>query len=249
MDKHERQDDVRIGPNPIDQVPYEYDPFDQKMRAALNAAPVPAELQARLLTRIKQEASWEHSQVDLVAATGTDPQANSNIVEAHADDPKPSARWKIAGALVVAASLAFIAISMNWLGDSLSSEQLAVHCVSELDSLDSKDSWSKDIAMPDVLLQFAVQNLNLSQLRVTGVNPASTGEFGEVCDVWKLSDRRNEIYMLVFRPSVSVSDLSGQLQVIQNSGRWSLAAKQAVGQTIVVAARGDIRRYFRTIFA
>lgn len=223
--------------------------FDEKLRMALQSIPVPSDLQSKLVAAVRSEASNNSdSSQELEAQThyGQDQDLDLTVPSSTAKSPIINRRRLVRYTLAAAATICLATFSLQFLQKSFPSEQLADFTVDELERLDSDTrQWTPTPALPETLLAFVIQNLDTADLGVVGEKEVAQSKFGKQGKAWKLSDRRGDLFVFVFDKAPSVDKLSQQLRVIQFSGRWSLAAKQSGDQIVLVASKGDIRRYFK----
>lgn len=233
-------------PNQGQENPSEREFLDAEFLSALHNVAIPPGLQPRLIHRIRQEAvepgtihsTRSHPAIDASAIVST-PIRQSMRKTA-------SRRWLLGGSLASVATIALVAIGSYWFGRPLRVVRLAVHCVAELEVSDAAQEWTS----PAPLTSNVLQSLNLPAAQILGEREVAVGKLGIPSKLWKLSDQNRDVYIFVFAPTtLGLDEFSDHWQVIQESGRWSLAAKRSGNEITVIATKGDVRRYFKPNFA
>ena len=233
--------------------------FDRRLRTELHDVAVPDSLEQRLQAKIlganeqevfqssasdlKSSPSIEHS---VARAFETD-QGNS-----HESSPTvrrrewPKLLFPLAG-LAAAATIGFLIFHFATTPAGITKQAFAAWMENKLEGFENSDEQTIPHSLPPTVLAFLTQNVRLHRMGVSGEYEISTSK-GQVQGkgfAWKLVGEDGVLYVAVLEDISLTESLPPSLEVIQNSGPWNLAATSREGKILLVAARGDIRRYFK----
>lgn len=220
--------------------------LDMSIAAAMNSIPVPSGLEERLKNSLQSHLHTTES-VQGVEVDATLDETNDLVelqsIETKQDQTRQTRRRVFGfgiGATVVAACLAFAMLGMQ---RSLSTDDLATHAIGQLED---SNQWSSTSFLPPTLHAFIYQNLQDTHQRPITEFTGDAAQFGDVCKIWKLSGAGDDLFVIAITNSTQIQNLSSRLQVICDSGPWSIAAMQSNdNQIFLVATRSDVRSYFR----
>jgi hypothetical protein len=247
--------------------------FEHLLQRELHSVAVPEQLKDRLLERLRADAQpanpVDNLQLDRAfsthetsrdtnaksksfgdgkpplqsAAQATQPSARFN----RENDPRGefSRRWLGKIALSTAASLILAVLGWSWWQSGTSAEKLGEFCSQELAQVFNSPDWQHQQQIPLEIEAFAWNHLVLSQPSSAEQTSFAAGRFGSRGTLWRLADRRGELYIFVFEQPPSVTGVGKQLRLIADSGTWNLAACSSAGQLFVVASTEDVRQFFK----
>ncbi|MFK7735741.1 MAG: hypothetical protein AB8B50_06930 [Pirellulaceae bacterium] len=241
--------------------------FDRRLREELHGLAVPETLAASLHSNIlgttgSDDKPAAESRMDAMlesvaagepfgagAEQGTHGSTLSNS-RASATEPSRRRGWlfALAGA-AAAAVIGFTVFHFATTPPGMTKRAFAAWMENELAEFEATEANSIDHNLPPAVLAFLTQNLRLQKMGVSGEykvpsSQDSPGTFDGTGTAWKLVGESGVLYVAVLENVNLTERLPSALEVIQNSGPWNLAATSLESKVILVAARGDIRRYF-----
>lgn len=153
-------------------------------------------------------------------------------------------RRSLLTAAAIAAAVGLLAVGRVWFRPAATLDDLVSVCRTEV------ARWERTATNlahdPDLELPPEIARLDLNGFRWVGARYFQSESFGAGAS-WKLQRREDEIVILVIEQAAPVASLAPNLTVLQSSGAWSLAAMQASNRIVVIASRGDVRRFLRPI--
>lgn len=225
---------------------------DQPLRDALLGVSLPAGLNQRLLSRLRQEAvdyaELPRQAGELLPRLG---ESSDDCVELPRKDT-PSERWSGRRrqwlGLALAMSLVGLAFGVFQWSRPPSPEQLAQFTLGQLDRLLTKDAvWRADFGKQFDELKVLIGQMRFNvKVEPLGFQDIAGGPFAEHCRVWKLHSltTNKAFYVFDFQNARQIPSLNGQLPAIkQNSGGWSSVAMLAGDRLIVVLVEGTLGSY------
>jgi hypothetical protein len=247
--------------------------FDRRLRKELHGSFVPESLAERLYSNILESAGVDNTPASesrmeamLESAASEDrtkfsaedagneitlsnPTNNSSRFNGRTGSSRRR-RWlfSLAGAAAAAVvGLAIFHVATSPTG--LSKRAFAALMEDKLEDLESAERNSNAHTLPPTVLAFLTQNFRLQRMGVSGeykISPPKDPRhaFEVRGTAWKLVGDAGVLYVAVLENIHLAETLPRSLEVIQNSGPWNLAATSYEGKIFLVAARGDIRRYF-----
>lgn len=233
--------------------------LDACVQKAMRAIPVPSELESKLTASLKDaslqscvDRVCDEGDIDASPSWPEEPDVAPDLVSPSTKNDlqvtdrgwrwvSRRTQWLTSGLLT--ASCVLIAVAIGWTQTASDPSDLANHAIFEVEQT---EQWHSTQELPPTTLAFIAQNLQSSQ--VVGLEEATidAATFGQRCTVWKLTGAESDVYVCAIDAPTRVHQLSEQLQVIRDSGNWSVAAKYSHNnQIFLVITRGDVRRYFR----
>ena len=230
---------------------------DQWLRDALHGAAAPPDLRERIRSRLRQEAAVQLGHIVSPQPTaildnrGQGPVAdglNSQLEVARPmpidNQPSTGRRQWLGWALALSAA-ALVLVMFQW-SRPYSLEQLAQHCLQQLDGvLDENTSWNTDFNSQ--LSELSALNDQLrGNVQPLGYQDQTGEPFAERCRVWKLHSNttHKSFYVFDFQDARDVRKLTSQLQAINRvSGGWSMVAMRSADRVVVVLFEGAVDNY------
>ncbi|MCC7335209.1 MAG: hypothetical protein IT422_08930 [Pirellulaceae bacterium] len=217
-------------------------PEDQSLRDALLGVSVPAGLNQRLLSRLRQEAKVDDELPRLE-------DSSEAGVELSRQD-MPNQRWRGRRrqwlGLALALSLVGLAFGVFQWSRPLSTEQLAQFTLGQLDRLLGEDAvWQSDFEKQLDELKVLDGQVR-PNVKTLGFQDIAGGPFAKHCRVWKLRSltTNKAFYVFDFQQARQIPSLDEQLQAIkQTSGGWSSVAMRTGDHLIVVLVEGTLDSY------
>ena len=172
--------------------------LDESVESALSMVPVPRELHARLVERVRLEAAGNAPPEVVSMTTGVPIDAHGAPQIASSNSPPAAVTrgvqtWKLA--VAAAASLLLVAAAWSWLNRPLNAQHLAGHCAACLDKVrGSAAIWRVQNASNENL--FSELSL-LRPIEVQAIGDTPPGRFGESCYVWRLLDAKGNLSTLL----------------------------------------------------
>ncbi len=236
-------------PTPEDDLRGELDSFDERVRAALNDSPVPAGLDQRLISRVR-ELSSDAAVAHTLNAVVDKPDASLETVHKRqaARDTWRFSRRSLLWATGSAAAASLLGIGYLGQQDRPTKAELTYYACQCLEEFDHAQSWrpaDDDLLIPDSVLAFIVQNLRVSQSAMIQAGTLNAGQFGSSAEAWKITDGRQTLYVMHFQDSEMELQLTGQLQMLPTTGSWSVAAQRVSNDLVLIAARGNVTQFIQ----
>ncbi len=226
------------------------DPDDARIRAALTNVPIPLGLEQRILARLRlsvADSNVVDRSADQMPSKSELPTialqpATAADVRSPSGSPVSRRTWV---QLSLALSLVAVAAGL-WLWSQPSTPQhLAHYSLHLLDTLQSPTAQWQTEQVP--WSQLGALNGQLrNSIRPVGFLDTQGGPIAAECRVWHLQSTitQKSFYVLDFRDSRSVTNLSNQLEAIDRvSGGWTMFAQRSGDRILVVLFEGAVSDY------